>query len=95
MKIRWMKEIWDEDKKDGNLQFQIYEIVGDPYKGAPLMGEGLIRSQLQHPNTTIKHLNPEQRVSIPITKGHSKIHNDYRSNLLNRQNQDIYNSQPK
>jgi hypothetical protein len=44
MKIRWMKEIWDEDKKDGNLQFQIFEIVGDPYKGVPLMGEGLIRS---------------------------------------------------
>jgi hypothetical protein len=30
MKIWWMKEIWDEDKKDGNLQFQISEIVGDP-----------------------------------------------------------------
>jgi hypothetical protein len=35
-----MKEIWDEDKKDGNLQSQISKNVGDPYKGVPLMGGG-------------------------------------------------------
>jgi hypothetical protein len=95
MKIRWTKEIWDEDKKDGNLQFQISEIVGDPYKGAPLMAEGLIRSQLQHPNTTIKHFNPELGFQFQLQKGHSKIHNDHKSNLHNRQNQGIYNSEPK
>jgi hypothetical protein len=43
MKIRWMKEIWDDDKKDGNLQSQISKNVRDPYKRVPFMGEGLIR----------------------------------------------------
>jgi hypothetical protein len=32
------------------------------------MGEGLIRSQLQHPNTTIKHLNPELGFQFQLQK---------------------------
>jgi hypothetical protein len=54
-------------KKMGIYNFKS-ETVRDPYKGAPLMGEGLIRSQLQHPNTTIKHLNPKLGFQFQLQK---------------------------
>jgi hypothetical protein len=55
-------------KKMGIYNFKSLKIVGDPFKGVPLMGEGLIRSQLQHPNITIKHLNPELGFQFQLQK---------------------------